>query len=175
MALRPYQVVLLEVVPAGESPSLSRRFSEAAIPLGFSEPSEQLNLKTVRKTEAAVAPSQWRTLRPTSATANAAKLTILQDDSIIAGGDNVDGDLYTVTTRTDMRGIGAIMLETLTDDSLPAHGPGRAVNGNFALAQFRLLAADADKADEPSEIAITTGTGGFLPDLARGLANRSRN
>lgn len=44
IALRPFEVVLLELVPSGESPSLKRRFVSEAIPEAFVEASRELAL-----------------------------------------------------------------------------------------------------------------------------------
>src|SRR5262249_29250623 len=38
-----------------------------------------------------------------------------------------------------MRGATAIKLEVLPDDSLAAHGPGRAPNGSWVLTEFKFL------------------------------------
>ncbi len=46
--------------------------------------------------------------------------------------------------RTDLGGITAFRLEALPDDSLPAHGPGRADNGNAVLTHFRAALVPAD-------------------------------
>ena len=44
--LRPYSVVLLEAVPAGQPPSLGRTFTEAAVPTMFAEPTRKLDLES---------------------------------------------------------------------------------------------------------------------------------
>jgi hypothetical protein len=45
LPLRPFDVVLLEVVPAGESASLGRTFLSAPLPRAFDEPSRELTLE----------------------------------------------------------------------------------------------------------------------------------
>jgi len=45
MALRPFEVVLLEVVPRGEAPSLSRHFREEPIPVRFAEASRPVPIQ----------------------------------------------------------------------------------------------------------------------------------
>ena len=47
IALRPFDVVLLEAVPHGQSPSLDRRFEAKPIPLGFAEASRPIDLHVV--------------------------------------------------------------------------------------------------------------------------------
>jgi hypothetical protein len=73
-----------------------------------------------------------------------ASLSRLDDGSFLADGKDVDFDTYTFTARTTFKGITAIRLETLADDSLPRKGPGRADNGNFALTDFRVTATGKD-------------------------------
>jgi len=79
----------------------------------------------------------WRVIKPASAkSANGAKLTIKDDDSVLATGNLPDNDDYTLTFRTDLANITALRLETLTDPSLKGGGPGR--DGNFVLTDISL-------------------------------------
>src|SRR5262249_54516065 len=58
-------------------------------------------------------------------------------------------DIYTVVGSAKLKGpITAIRLETLTDPSLPAKGPGRAENGNFVLNEFKVTSRPLGKPDE---------------------------
>ncbi len=86
---------------------------------------------------------------------------ILGDHSILSGGENADGDVYTVTAQPGAAPITAVMLETLLDDSLPEHGPGRAVNGNFALVDFHLLVEPAARPGERTEIKFSAARADF--------------
>jgi hypothetical protein len=144
LALRPFEVVLLEAVPAGESPSLNSPFDEKPIPTHFAESSRALR---IRADEASEAPKPepspiWTVLEPEHCvSANGATLTKRADGSILASGKNPEHDTYTVTAKTTLTGITAVRLEALPDRSFRNHGPGRAVNGNFALTDFRLVAA----------------------------------
>ena len=49
------------------------------------------------------------------------------DGSLLASGKRPDNDTYTVTVKTDLRGITAFRIELLPDKSLPQGGPGLAV------------------------------------------------
>ncbi len=88
--LKPFEVVLLEVVPAGERPSLGRSFVEQPIPTAFAESSRNVALKVHDKNQ----PSQkdsviWTVLQPSSAVSKGgATLTKQADGSILAGGKN---------------------------------------------------------------------------------------
>src|SRR5687768_10257866 len=71
-----------------------------------------------------------------SKSAAGATLTKLDDGSIHLSGHDPQRDSYTLTVRTSLKGITAMRLDTLVDDSLPGGGPGRARNGNFTLTEF---------------------------------------
>ena len=47
LAMRPFEVVLLEAVPKGEKPSLDRPFADQPLPRAFSEPSRRLEVKVL--------------------------------------------------------------------------------------------------------------------------------
>jgi hypothetical protein len=47
IALRPFEVVLLEVVPAGQAPSLARQKRQSPMPVGFAEPTTAIDFTKV--------------------------------------------------------------------------------------------------------------------------------
>jgi hypothetical protein len=84
----------------------------------------------------------WTVLAPSSASAsNGTTLSVLGDNSILAGGANPQTSIYTVTAFTSLVGITGVRLEVLADGSFPDLGPGRNSNGNFALTEFQLDAS----------------------------------
>jgi hypothetical protein len=87
---------------------------------------------------------RWTVLRPTSVKSNLPHLTVLDDNSILASGDQSKSDTYDLSFRTDLHGITALRLEVLPDDRLPAGGPGRVYYegalGDFFLSEFRVMA-----------------------------------
>jgi hypothetical protein len=87
---------------------------------------------------------------------------ILPDKSVLLSGEAPDRDTYTVTVNTKLRGIRAIKLETLTDDSLPGDGPGRgdAARPNFVLHRFGLT-VQAKSAEKPTPIKFTKAKADF--------------
>lgn len=151
IALRPFEIILLEAVPHGQAPTLDRTFDVKPIPTKFAEPSQRVDVTadTTRDEPESDSPDLWIPLDPASfVSSGGATLTKQKDGSILAGGDNPSPDMYTITAKTNLTGITAIRLEALTHSSLPSGGPGRAVNGNFALTDFRLTAAPhTDKAN----------------------------
>ncbi len=78
-----------------------------------------------------------------------AALERLADGSIKAGGPSPETDVYTITARTDLKGITAFRLETIPDAALPAGGSGRAADGNFVLSRFSVTAVPAEQRDRP--------------------------
>ncbi len=56
------------------------------------------------------------------------KLTLLDDDSVLASGDVTKRDVYRLTIPIDQAHLGAtaLRLEVMPHDSLPAGGPGMA-------------------------------------------------
>jgi hypothetical protein len=113
------------------------------------KPKVVVHVLPVEKTPAELAPPlaapqrTFKTLTPAEfKSAGGAKLNKLDDDSLLASEANPDTDTYTVTATTNARGIRAIRLDVLGDDSLPGKAPGRAnPNGNFVLSEFSVTAA----------------------------------
>jgi hypothetical protein len=96
-----------------------------------------------RRREAARA-VRWTVLRPTEVKANLPLLRVLDDASVLASGDQSKSDTYELKFRSDQKGITALRLEVLPDDSLPKRGPGRVWYeggfGDFFLSEFTLSA-----------------------------------
>jgi hypothetical protein len=86
----------------------------------------------------------WTVLRPVELKTNMPLLSVLEDGSVLASGDQTKRDVYDLTVRTDLRDITAIRLEALPHDSLPRHGPGRVYYegpfGDFFLSEFSVTA-----------------------------------
>ncbi|HEU4753692.1 MAG TPA: DUF1549 domain-containing protein, partial [Armatimonadota bacterium] len=87
---------------------------------------------------------RWTPLRPVAARSNMPLLTVLDDGSVLASGDQTKRDVYDLSLKTDLKGITAVRLEVLPDDRLPNHGPGRVfyegAPGDFFLSEITLAA-----------------------------------
>ena len=154
IALRPFEVVLLEAVPAGGAPALDRQLSTRPIPTQFSEPSRDLDV-AVRDANPRDDPAIWTVLEPESARSEkGATLTIESDHSIAASGACPSPDRYVVNIDTKIAGITAFRLEAMEDPRLPARGPGRAYNGNFALRELSVALATR-LGSESAEVYVT--------------------
>ena len=94
--------------------------------------------------------ADWTVLIPESASAtDGPTLSILEDDSILASGENPTNSVYTVTVKTIAQGITGFRLEALEDASLPASGPGRSPNGNFVLTEMMVVATALPPTNPP--------------------------
>lgn len=71
----------------------------------------------------------------------------LADGSLLATGKNPEFDSYEFVAKTNLKGISAIRIEALSDESLVRKGPGRGSNGNFALGNLSVLARHAGATD----------------------------
>lgn len=117
-------------------------------------PSPELDARQAEWEKKAVANPAWTVLDPMTFTSEGrANLVKQPDGSILSTGDNPLTEIYTVAAHTDVKGIVAVRLECLTDPSLPATGPGRAINGNFVLNRFAVSAAP--KADAAKAVGVT--------------------
>ena len=98
----------------------------------------------IRDTSAAVAVANvWHTL-PIAAVRSTGdeSFTVLDDQSVLVGGRLPGTSTYTVEAVTELEGIAAFRLETLTHESLPGSGPGRGdgKRPNFVLSEFQVRA-----------------------------------
>ncbi len=86
-------------------------------------------------------PAEWHPLTAHAVTtASGITLAAQADGSLLAiGTERPESDTYTLTVKSELRGITALRVEALTDDSLPANGPGRSENGNAVLSELRAL------------------------------------
>jgi hypothetical protein len=173
ITLRATDIVLLEVVPHGESPTLNRHFEIQPVPTELAEPSVELTLnKPKLSSEKEV---DWKTLAAVEMKSQGgAKLAALSDRSILAGGENPASDTYRIKAATNFNRITAVRLEALPDEHLPNRGPGRAENGNFMLREFSLAATPRNSVSEAQPIGIRRaeasfsqrGHGGWLIEAA---------
>ncbi|MFB3921088.1 MAG: PSD1 and planctomycete cytochrome C domain-containing protein [Terriglobia bacterium] len=111
--------------------------------------------------------NDWSVLRPSHVTSKGgATLTVLDDQSVLAGGKNPQEDVYEIEGPTGAKGITGVRLEVLRDESLPRGGPGRDPEGNFFLSELEAVAAPADKPGAAEkvvfkEVAADESQGGY--------------
>ncbi|HEV3238215.1 MAG TPA: DUF1553 domain-containing protein, partial [Gemmataceae bacterium] len=84
-----------------------------------------------------------------------------KDGSILVTGENPSPIIYTVSAKTNLKGITAVRLEALPDDTLPAKGPGRAPNGNFVINEFKVTIAPVSKPSEAKPVTLYNAIADF--------------
>lgn len=99
---------------------------------------------------------KWTVLVPQTFTAQAGTtLELLEDNSILASGDNPDKETYEIIALLTDSNLTAIRLEGLTHDSLPHKGAGRSGNGNVVLTEFEVEITGADQPGSWQPITFT--------------------
>ena len=114
-------------------------------------------VETLRASEQA-----WTVLTPLETrSANGATLELKSDQSILVTGERPDKDVYTVTTMLPPGDWVALRLEVLTDDSLPAKGPGRADNGNLHLCEMNIESSSGGSKTIFASVEVGQATADF--------------
>jgi len=104
----------------------------------------------------------WSVLAPTMLKAESSNLNILRDGSIIASGDQVQSDTYTLTAVTRVARVAALRLEVIPDESLPKGGPGRnPPSGNFVLNELTVTAAPQDRPELAKPVKLVNPAARF--------------
>ncbi len=110
---------------------------------------------------------QWTTLNfpDEELSSGGQKLIRMDDGSFLAQGDPGINNNQKFTANTKLEKITAIQLEMLTDANLPRGGPGRGINGMFALTEFGVEAKplNADAAVKPAKVRIASATADVNP------------
>ncbi len=116
-----------------------RGFKGQADPSLLSSAAQEL--AAVWEAKQVAAPSVGQTLEPVEfKSAEGSTLTKQPDGSVLASEKRPEKDTYTLTYHTPLRGITALRLEVLADDSLSKRGPGRQDNGNLHLSELKVFA-----------------------------------
>jgi hypothetical protein len=105
--------------------------------------------------------AKWQIVEATAMKSEGGATFALESDgSYLVSGTNASKDVYTFTVPTTAKGISAVRIDAVADDSLPKGGPGRAANGNFALSDFQLWGAPngSDTAGAPRKLVGAKAT-----------------
>jgi hypothetical protein len=88
----------------------------------------------------------WTLLKPSLAKSVVPTLTVLEDGSVLASGDQTKRDVYELTLPCELPRVTALRIETLPDDRLPKRGPGRIAYegpfGDFFLSEVSLYGGE---------------------------------
>lgn len=110
---------------------------------------------------------EWQLLRIENANDNSQRYYPQADGSILAQGyapTRFDA-LFRVTT--DMPSIRGFRLEMIPDPNLPVGGPGRSVDGLFALTEFKVEVANPATPDQKQWVKFTQARADFANDDRR--------
>jgi hypothetical protein len=130
---------------AGLNADLERAQAELAQP----DPQDDAQFAQFSSELGEHAGSQWANAQLVSAVSTGgATLTIQPDGSALASGENPDKDDFVYTLRTDATDLRLVLLEALTDPSLPKGRVGRAPNGNVVMTGVE---AEATSVADPSQ------------------------
>lgn len=154
----PFTVEAVASMPAQQIEQLNSEIRSLSEKLSAPDPKFEAAMTEWEK-KAAARPA-WTVLNPaTFASSKSTPLLREPDGSILAGGMIPAQDQYTLTAKTDLTAITAIRLEVMSDERLPAHGPGAAPNGNFVLTEFKLLASK--NGENPQPVVFRRATADF--------------
>jgi hypothetical protein len=133
-----------------------------ALAAKLAQPNAQIQAAEAEWEKKFATPVQWTPLKDAKiASLSGTEFTTLEDGSILAGKTSPERDTYTITANTGLAAITAIRLETLTDPSLPAKGPGRAVTGNFVLSQFTVAVSPRGDAAKSTPVILRSPVAEF--------------
>lgn len=129
-----------------------------------------------QETAAAVVP--WKVLDPVRAvSAGGARLTVLEDQSVLASGPNPDRDTFLIVADTSIAAITGVRIEALTHSTLAREGSSRGPRARFVLTGFEVEAAPlADPArSAPVRFAdAASDQPGYTPDVKDALDDDPR-
>ncbi|NBV25030.1 MAG: DUF1549 domain-containing protein [Proteobacteria bacterium] len=124
-----------------------KQFETAEFPARFAKWRESAPAQSTN-----VAP--WQMCDVNSASATSAALVIAPDGTVRYSANKAKDDTYTVKVATYQRGLRALRLDALADDSLPAKGPGLSDNGNFVLADVKVTARPLDAKSKEKPVTL---------------------
>ena len=130
---------------AAERTKLRAQLAAAKKLLDERTPADLQALEAFRAGVAADLAAAWSVPRVVSATSSQdATLTVQDDGSVLASGNNPPRDVHVLVLQTQARDQRLLCLEAMTDTSLPEGRVGRAPNGNAVLQHLQLEARPLD-------------------------------
>ncbi len=120
-------------------------------------------LASKREAFAKSRPAEWLPFELVDASSKEhAQLLTQLDGSLLATGALPEADTYTLSLRTELKGITALRLELIPDERLPFSGPGRQTeNGNLHLSEVTIEAAPRGKPAEKVRVPIAHAVADF--------------
>ncbi len=147
------------VVPSEEQEREQARLQEelAAARAALEEPvpGEEAEAAAFRAAMLERSGVQWPPVRLQGASASGgARMTVLEDGSVLASGPNPARDDHSYTLRTDAQDLRLLLVEALPDKSLPAGRIGRAPNGNAVLSAVEVEAVSVADPQQRKQVSL---------------------
>ncbi len=98
----------------------------------------------------------WTVVKPEvdEESTGGSKYLLLEDGSFLASGYAPTKHTVEMKVKLDKTKVNAFRLELLNDPNLPMSGPGRSIEGTFALTEFEVEAAPASAPGKTQKIKI---------------------
>lgn len=112
-------------------------------------------------------PTPWKSIKFDALKSNlaaGAKLTQEEDFTIRTNRKNGTGEFTLECDGTSLGKVTALKLEALSDEKLPAKGPGQAENGNFVLTELTLEYWDKNTPNQVLTAALKNAKASFSQD-----------
>jgi hypothetical protein len=104
---------------------------------------------------------EWMPIAAKSLKADIATKLRQEPDRSIVASERAIKSAYTIVAETSLQGIKAVRLEVLADSRFPAHGPGRASDGNFVLTEFQVSAAPKSNPTQVKPVTLQNALADF--------------
>ncbi|HTN77419.1 MAG TPA: DUF1553 domain-containing protein, partial [Pirellulaceae bacterium] len=127
---------------------------------------ERFNAEFAKWIDANAPPAvAWTPLTPASAISDSPTLTVLDDGSVLASGDQTKRDQYRLQYKFAKQTITAIRLDAIADDRLPQRGPGR-IYYEGPAGDFFLSEVTAQAGEQPVAFAKAAQSSGTNAQMA---------
>ena len=83
-----------------------------------------------------------------------ATLEVLEDDSILATGENPATDVHDIVLRTDATDLRLLSVDVLNDERLPLGRAGRAHNGNAVISGIEIMATSVLDPEQTQQVTF---------------------
>ena len=98
----------------------------------------------------------WKPIKPAKLESTLGNEFEIRADKSILLKPKAGKDVYTVFADESLTGATAVRLELLSDPSLPAKGPGLAINGNLVLTEFEIEFSNPEQPDKWEKAKISS-------------------
>lgn len=132
---------------------LSRELAAAQAQLGSTLLAWEADIQSKQALMAAKPLNQYQLTDQTAKGPEGVSFEQLPDGSYLVRGQNPDASSYTLVGKANPA-FDTIRLDALTDDSLPAKGPGRVSHGNFVLSEIVVESSTSEDFSDAARLEL---------------------